>query len=141
MQGLPNIRSLRRPPHVAVLTPLTSYGSPEAHTISPVCCMGFTAETDRRLTVGKGPDNSLSGIFFFYCMFYQFLRVQHSCSSTQSWGSVLPSIVEKRDQNSWGCPLLFSIGIWDLGQKSYTLTAFGKLWTTPGVRCIIHASS
>ena len=45
---------------------------------------------------------------FFYCMFYQLLRVQHSCFSTQSWDSVLPSIVEKRDQNSRGCPLLFS---------------------------------
>ena len=32
----------------------------------------------------------------------------HSGSSTQSGGSVLPSIVEKRDQNSRGCPLLFS---------------------------------
>ena len=41
-------------------------------------------------------------------MFYQLLRVQHSCSSTQSWGSVLPSIVETRDENSRGCPLLFS---------------------------------
>ena len=46
--------------------------------------------------------------FFFNCMFYQLLRVQHSCSSTQSWGSVLPSIVEARNQNSQGCPLLFS---------------------------------
>ena len=45
--------------------------------------------------------------FFFNCMFYQLLCVQHSCSSTQSWGSVLPSIVETRDQNSRGCPLLF----------------------------------
>ena len=45
---------------------------------------------------------------FFNCMFYQLLCVQlHSCSSTQSWGSVLPSIVETRDQNSRGCPLLF----------------------------------
>ena len=41
-------------------------------------------------------------------MFYQLLRVLHSSSSTQSWGSVLPSIVETRDQNSRGCPLLFS---------------------------------
>ena len=32
--------------------------------------------------------------FFFMCMFYQLLRVQYSCSSTESWGSVLPSIVE-----------------------------------------------
>ena len=42
-------------------------------------------------------------------------------------------------------PFSFRIGIWDhfvhRGQKSYTPTAFGKLWTTPGVRCIIHASS
>ena len=42
-------------------------------------------------------------------------------------------------------PFSFRIGIWDLfvhrGQKSYTPTAFGKLWTTPGVRCMIHASS
>ena len=47
-------------------------------------------------------------LFVFNCMFYQLLRVQHSCSSTQSWSSVLPSIVETRDQNSRGCPLLFS---------------------------------
>ena len=41
-------------------------------------------------------------------------------------------------------PFYFEIGIWDLfvirGQKSYTPTAFGKLWTTPGVRCTKHAS-
>ena len=53
----------------------------------------------------KAPDYFF---FFFTCMFYQLLGVQHSCSSTQSWGSVLPSIVETRDQNSRGCPLLFS---------------------------------
>ena len=47
-------------------------------------------------------------IIFLYCMFYQLLCVQHSCSSTQSWGSVLQSIVETRDQNSWGCPLPFT---------------------------------
>ena len=48
--------------------------------------------------------------FFFFSnwMFYQLRHVQHSCSSTQSWGSVLPSIVETRNQNSRGCPLLFS---------------------------------
>ena len=42
-------------------------------------------------------------------------------------------------------PFSFRIGIWDLfvhrGQKSYTPTAFGKLRTTPGVRCMKHASS
>ena len=47
-------------------------------------------------------------IIFFMCMFYQLLHVQHGCSSTQSWGNVVPSIVETRDQNSRGCPILFS---------------------------------
>ena len=46
--------------------------------------------------------------FFFNCMFYQVLGVPHSSSSTTTWGSVLPSIVETRDQDSRGCPLLFS---------------------------------
>ena len=46
--------------------------------------------------------------FLFDFTFYQLLCVQHSCSSTQSWGSVLPSIVEMRDQNSRSCHLLFS---------------------------------
>ena len=40
-------------------------------------------------------------------MFYQVLGVPHSSSSTPTWGSVLPSIAETRDQNSGGCPLLF----------------------------------
>ena len=42
-------------------------------------------------------------------------------------------------------PFSFRIGIWDLfvhrGQKSYTPSVFGKLRTTPGVRCMKHASS
>ena len=80
------------------------------------------------------------------CMFYHLLRVQHSCSSTKSWGSVPPSIAETRDQSSPGCPLLFSkrtLGFVfvDRGQKSYTLTAFGKSWTTPEERCMKHALS
>ena len=47
-------------------------------------------------------------VHFFYCMFYQLLHVQHSCSSTQSCGSVVSSIVETRDHNSQGWPLFFS---------------------------------
>ena len=47
----------------------------------------------------KKEKKALSHIFF-NCMFYQLLRVQRSCSSTQSWGSVPPSIVQTRDQNS-----------------------------------------
>ena len=49
-----------------------------------------------------------SGQGVLYCMFYQLLGVQLSCSSTQSWGSVLPSIVGMGDPNSRSCPLLFS---------------------------------
>ena len=52
----------------------------------------------------KGAD---AKVFLFNCMFYQLLHVQNSCSSTQSWASVLSSIVEKRGQDSRGCPLLF----------------------------------
>ena len=99
----------------------------------------------------RGTDLGMLGVghrissFFFNCMFYHILCVQHSCSSTQSWGSVLPCFVETRDQNSLGFPFSFRIGIGDLfvhrGQKSYTPTAFGKLRTTPGVRCMKHASS
>ena len=47
----------------------------------------------------------LSYLSKLICIFF---HVWHSCSSTQSWGRVLPSIVEKRDKNSQGCPLLFS---------------------------------
>ena len=67
------------------------------------CKMG--AADDKTAVV----DPTLRLVFFFLnCMFYQLLHGQHSCSSTRSWGSVLPSIVETRDQNSRGCPLLFS---------------------------------
>ena len=64
--------------------------------------------TRRRLFFGRWSEE-YSFFFFclFNCMFYQLLRVQQSCSSTQSWGIVPPSIVERRDQNSWGCPLFF----------------------------------
>ena len=55
-----------------------------------------------------GLDSIIRAFFFLNCMFYQLFRVQHNCSSTQSWGSVLPSIVETRDQNSRSCPFLFS---------------------------------
>ena len=50
-------------------------------------------------------------IFFFNCMFYQLLRVQHDCSSTQSWGSVLPSIVAKEHK------------LWPRGRGLFTMTS------------------
>ena len=63
---------------------------------------------DRLASFVVGEDDILDGpvskllfsfehYFFPNCMFYQLVCVQHSCSSTQSWGNVLPSIVETRD--------------------------------------------
>ena len=88
----------------------------------------------------------LRGMFLFNCMFYKLLHVQHSCSFTQSWVSILPSLLLREETRIPGvAPFSFQIGIRDpfvhRGQKSYTPTAFGKLWTTPGVRCILYASS
>ena len=70
-------------------------------------------EQSAKLKVWVYRTGRLECVFFFFvcffnCVFYQLLHVQHRCSSTQSWGSVLPSIVETRDQSSRGCPLLFS---------------------------------
>ena len=83
-------------------------------------------------------------LVFFYMYFYQVLRVLHCCSSTQSWGSVLPSIVEMRYHNSRDCPQLFlNRGLfcaWWTGVL-YAPLAFGKLWTTQGVICMKHGSS
>ena len=62
-------------------------------------------------TIAKSGPSSLtlkrSKFEYFNCMFYQLLHVQQSCSFTQFWDGVLPSIVETRDQNSWGRLLLF----------------------------------
>ena len=74
------------------------------------------------------------------CMFYQLLHeVLHSSSSKQSWGSVPPSFVETGIPGV--APFSFSNKNGISGQKSCTPTAFGKLWTTPGVRCMKHATS
>ena len=66
------------------------------------------SEVEVRIIIEMRPIMENFFFFFFNRIFYQLLRVQHSCSFTQSWGSVPPSIVEKRDDNSRGCPLLFS---------------------------------
>ena len=65
-------------------------------------------EASEVLLIKKGVGVIHSGGGGVICMFYQVLGVPHSSSSTPTWGSVLPSIVETRDQNSRGCPLLFS---------------------------------
>ena len=80
------------------------------------------------------------GIYFFYinCMFYQLLP--------HSPGVVYYHLLLRRETRIPGVAAFsFQIGFCDLfvhrGQISYTPTAFGKLWTTPGVRCMKHASS
>ena len=74
-------------------------------------------------------------------MFYQLLRVLHS-----SPGIVYHHLLLRRETRIPGvAPFSFRVGIWDLfvhrGQIFYTPTAFGKLWTTPGGRCMKHALS
>ena len=80
--------------------------------------------------------------FFFFTSFFVF----HVADLPPSPGVVYYHLLLRPETRIPGvAPFSFRIGIWDFsvhrGQKSYTPTAFGKLWTTPGVRCMKHASS
>ena len=82
---------------------------------------------------------SLSGCFTSFFVF-RIADLPHSP------GVVYYHLLLRRETRIPGvAPFSFGIGIWDLfvhrGQESHTPTAFGKLRTTPGVRCIKHASS
>ena len=86
--------------------------------------------------------------FFFFFLFVCFTRylVFRIAVLPHRPGVVYYHLLLRRETRIPGvAPFSFRIGIWDLfvhrGQKSYTPTAFGKLWTTPGVRCMKHASS
>ena len=86
--------------------------------------------------------------FFFFFLFVCFTRylVFRIAVLPHQPGVVYYHLLLRRETRIPGvAPFSFRIGIWDLfvhrGQKSYTPTAFGKLWTTPGVRCMKHASS
>ena len=85
--------------------------------------------------------------FFFFFKFVCFTRylVFRIAVLPHRPGVVYYHLLLRRETRIPGvAPFSFRIGIWDLfvhrGQKSYTPTAFGKLWTTPGVRCMKHAS-
>ena len=92
-------------------------------------------------------------VFFLFFLFVCFLIVCFTSYFVfsiavlpHSPGVVYYHLLLRRETRIPGvAPFSFRIGIWDLfvhrGQKSYTPTAFGKLWTTPGVRCMKHASS
>ena len=85
-------------------------------------------------------------IFFFLIVCFTSYFVFRIAVLPHSPGVVYYHILLRRETRIPGvAPFSFRIGIWDLfvhrGQKSYTPTAFGKLWTTPGVRCMKHPSS
>ena len=82
---------------------------------------------------------------FFLCVCFTSFFVFRIADLPHSPGVVYYHLLLRRETRTPGvAPFSFRIGIWDLlvhrGQKSYTPTAFGKLWTTPGVRCMKHAS-
>ena len=84
--------------------------------------------------------------FFFFIVFFTSYFVFSIAVLPHSPGVVYYHLLLRRETRIPGvAPFSLQIGIWDLfvhrGQKSYTPTAFGKLWTTPGVRCMKHASS
>ena len=67
----------------------------------------------------------------------------NSLSQTTPWGSILPSIIETTDQNTWDCTLLFlnrKLGFFLLGGTEIwhvyinIYITFGKLHNFLGVR-------
>ena len=83
--------------------------------------------------------------FFFFVCFTSYFMFSIAVLP-HSPGVVYYHLLLTRETRIPGvAPFSFQIGIWDLfvhrRQKSYTPTAFGKLWTTPGVRCMKQGSS
>ena len=81
--------------------------------------------------------------FFFFIVCFTSYFVFSIAVLPHSPGVVYYHLLLRREARIPGVgPFSFRIGIWDLfvhrGQKSYTPPAFGKLWTTPGVRCVKH---
>ena len=79
------------------------------------------------------------------CVCFNSFFVFRIADLPHSPGVVYCHLLLRRETRIPGVALFsFQIRIWDLfvhrGQKSYTPTAFGKLWATPGVRCMKHAS-
>ena len=86
------------------------------------------------------------GLIFFLIVCFTSYFVFSIAVLRHSPGVVYYHLLLRRETRIPGvAPFSVRIGIWDLfvhrGQKSYTPTAFGKLWTTLGVRCMKHASS
>ena len=87
-----------------------------------------------------GVDHSNSQLIFFFIVCFTSYFVFSIAVLPHRPGVVYYHLLLRRETRIPGvAPFSFRIGIWDLfvhrEQKSYTPTAFGKLWTTPGVRC------
>ena len=93
--------------------------------------------------VGSHRGQTLSQLnynFFFLIVCFTSYFVVSIAVLPHSPGVVYYHLLLRRETRIPGvAPFSFGIGIWDLfvhrGQKSYTPTAFGKLWITAGVRC------
>ena len=107
--------------------------------------------TDGSVSAVKLQQKCFRAIDFF---FFSFLKIVCFISYFVFSIAVLPHspgvvyyhLLLRRETRIPGvAPFSFRIGIWDLfvhrGKISYAPTAFGKLWTTPGVRCMKYASS
>ena len=86
-------------------------------------------------------DKGVAIFFFFNCIYFTSYFMFSIAVLPHSPGVVYYHLLLRRETRIPGvAPFSFRIGIWDLfvhrRQKSYTPTAFGKLWTTPGVRCL-----
>ena len=106
---------------------------------------GYTEDDHHGGTCERQEGNGIGGFFFFFVCFTSYF-VFSIAVLPHSPGVVYYHLLLRPETRIPGvAPFSFRIGIWDLfvhrGQKSYTPTAFGKLWTTPGVRCMKHASS
>ena len=123
--------------------------------VNTSCVFFFFLSNHHRVTPVL-PDKACGYSFGKYCRNFFFFFLVIVCFTSDFVFSIAvlphsPSVVYyhlllRRETRIPGvAPFSFRIGIWDLfghrGQKSYTPTAFGKLWTTAGVRCTKHASS
>ena len=95
--------------------------------------------------VGSKPFQIQVYIYFLIVCFASYFLFRKAVLP-HSRGVVYYHLLLRRETRIPGvAPFSFRIGIWDLfvhrGQTSYTPRAFGKLWTTPGERCMKNASS
>ena len=120
------------------------YCTPTKDSVRPVICTNTFFKIMKRLIPGA-PFKTQSGspqetffLQFFFIVCFTSYFVFSIAVLPHSPGVVYYHLLLRRETRIPGvAPFSFRIGIWDLfvhrGQKSYTPTAFGKLWTTPRV--------